>query len=292
MLFSMEQLEAFIASAEAGSFSAGARKLGKAQSVVSTAIANLELDLNVALFDRSARSPVLTGHGQALLAQAKRILDDCGLLLATADEFQAGVEQKISLVVESIAMTQIMADKLKQFELLYPQVEMEILSVGAGDVLKLLTEGRAQLAVLIQVEEIPAGIEFFSIGTLEISCIAAASHPLASLEIVSWQALQRHRQIVLAGRYANEQHRWKLADSIWTTENAISAMQLVSSGIGWSALPLEMVREVIDSGTLTKLPLEFESQPWRQGVDLAWSTQQALGPAARALLQLLKEIKL
>ncbi|MDP2516912.1 LysR family transcriptional regulator [Photobacterium damselae subsp. piscicida] len=45
MQFSIEQLEAFVAAAETGSFSAGARKLNKAQSVISTAIANLELDL-------------------------------------------------------------------------------------------------------------------------------------------------------------------------------------------------------------------------------------------------------
>lgn len=292
MRFSMEQLEAFVAAAETGSFSAGARKLGKAQSVVSTAVANLELDLNLSLFDRSGRSPVLTSHGQALLVNAKRILDDCGLLLAAADEFQAGTEQKVTLVVESIAMTQVMANKLKQFEQQFPLVEVEILSVGTGDVLKLVTEGRAQIAVLIQLEEITPGIEFFGIGTLEISCIAAASHPLSQLKTVSWHALQRHRQIVLAGRYTNEQYRWKLADNIWTTEHAISAMQLVSSGVGWSALPTEMVREVIDSGILTKLPLEFESQPWLQGVDIAWSTQQPMGPAARALLALLKEIRL
>lgn len=51
MRFSIEQLQAFVASAEQGSFSAAARHLGKAQSVVSAAIANLEADLNLSLFD-------------------------------------------------------------------------------------------------------------------------------------------------------------------------------------------------------------------------------------------------
>ncbi|WP_299018917.1 LysR substrate-binding domain-containing protein [uncultured Photobacterium sp.] len=83
-----------------------------------------------------------------------------------------------------------------------------------------------------------------------------------------------------------------MADSVWQTENAISAMQLVSSGIGWTALPVEMVRDVIESGVLTRLALDFESQPWQQGVDIAWSTQHPLGPAAKVLLQLLRTIKL
>lgn len=50
-----------------GSFSAAARKLGKSQSTVSTAIANLEIDLGLNLFDRSSRKPMLTEHGRVVL---------------------------------------------------------------------------------------------------------------------------------------------------------------------------------------------------------------------------------
>ena len=50
---SLEQLKTLLVAAQAGSFSAAARQLGKAQSVVSTAIANLEIDLGLELFDRS-----------------------------------------------------------------------------------------------------------------------------------------------------------------------------------------------------------------------------------------------
>lgn len=292
MRFSVEQLEAFVASAECGSFSAGARHLGKAQSVVSTAVANLEMDLNLSLFERTGRSPVLTMHGQALLVKAKRIIDECGILIATADEFQRGVEQKLTLAVESMAMTQAMADKLKAFELKYPQVEVEILSAGAGDVLQLLEEGRAQFAVLLQLDKPKPCFEFYGIGTLEMWCISAASHPLAKIKAPSWRDLQQHRQILLTGRYGQDKHRWQVADMVWKTENVISAMQLVSSGVGWTALPAEMVRDVIESGILSRLSLDFESQPWHQGVDIAWSTQQGLGPAGKDLLRLLKEISI
>jgi hypothetical protein len=48
MSLSLEQLQAF-AAAETGSFSAAARQLGKAQSVVSAAVANLEIDLGNAV---------------------------------------------------------------------------------------------------------------------------------------------------------------------------------------------------------------------------------------------------
>ncbi|KKL13509.1 hypothetical protein LCGC14_2525030, partial [marine sediment metagenome] len=43
-MFSIDQLHAFIATVEAGSFSAAARRLSKVQSVVSQHIINLEID--------------------------------------------------------------------------------------------------------------------------------------------------------------------------------------------------------------------------------------------------------
>ena len=56
----LDQLRTFATVADAGSFRAAAAKLGRVQSAVSHAIANLEAQLGVALFDRSARRPVLT----------------------------------------------------------------------------------------------------------------------------------------------------------------------------------------------------------------------------------------
>ena len=56
MHYSPEALNAFVEAAALGSFSAAARKLRKSQSTISTAIANLEADLGLTLFDL-ARQP-------------------------------------------------------------------------------------------------------------------------------------------------------------------------------------------------------------------------------------------
>ena len=68
---SLDQLRMFIAAAEEGSFSAAGRRLNRAQSVVSQTIANLEGQLGVTLFERTARYPVLTEAGKLLLADAR-----------------------------------------------------------------------------------------------------------------------------------------------------------------------------------------------------------------------------
>ena len=67
------QLRTFIAAADEGSFSAAGRKLRRAQSVVSQTLANLEAQLGVKLFDRSARYPMLTEEGRSLLGDAQQL---------------------------------------------------------------------------------------------------------------------------------------------------------------------------------------------------------------------------
>ena len=68
MNWNLDQLHLFVRTAESRSFSAVARETGRAQSAVSTAIALLESDLGVTLFERSSgRQPRLTVAGSALL---------------------------------------------------------------------------------------------------------------------------------------------------------------------------------------------------------------------------------
>jgi regulatory helix-turn-helix LysR family protein len=63
---SLDQLSTFIAAVDEGSFSAAGRRLARAQSVISQAVANLEEQIGVKLVDCSALFPVLTDPGRAL----------------------------------------------------------------------------------------------------------------------------------------------------------------------------------------------------------------------------------
>ena len=59
----LDQMRVLVAVADAGSFSAAARKLGRVQSAISQAIQTLETTLRLTLFDRSAKTPRLTDAG-------------------------------------------------------------------------------------------------------------------------------------------------------------------------------------------------------------------------------------
>src|SRR3954471_1301983 len=98
----LAQLEVFLAVVEAGSFSAAARALGRAQSAVTYSIQRLEEEAGVELFDRSAYRPTLTEAGQALAPRAQRIVEDVAAFRSQAKGMAGGLEPEISLVVEAM----------------------------------------------------------------------------------------------------------------------------------------------------------------------------------------------
>src|SRR5712671_5884617 len=88
----LDQLRTFVAAVDAGSFSAAGRKLRRAQSVVSQTLANLEAQLGVKLFDRSARYPKLTDEGRSLLVDARSVADNVDGFKARARAMREGLE--------------------------------------------------------------------------------------------------------------------------------------------------------------------------------------------------------
>ena len=71
----IRDLEYFLACCEARSFTAAARTMHIVQSAMSSAVARLEHELGVPLFDRSVTPVAVTEHGAALRASAQRVLD-------------------------------------------------------------------------------------------------------------------------------------------------------------------------------------------------------------------------
>ena len=72
MNINQDQLIIFITVMETGSFSAAARQLGKVPSAISMSIANLEIDLDLKLFERIGREPLPTPQAQSLYEKSKQ----------------------------------------------------------------------------------------------------------------------------------------------------------------------------------------------------------------------------
>ncbi|MGP6087894.1 LysR family transcriptional regulator [Antarctobacter jejuensis] len=280
---STESLQAFVLAAELGSFSAAARRLNKAQSAVSTAIANLEIDIGLQLFDRSTRSPTLTPEGRALLPHANGILLGTREFMTKAGSMSEGTEDRLGLVVEQGINTAPLYDTFNRFSGAFPSVSLEIFTTGPSDTGALLKEGRADLGVMIAQESYPSGFQFRGVGVSKIVPVCAPDHPLAACLRPGYTELRQHRQIILRSRYRTTDNLTEEAKSptLWLAENPQMIASLVLRGLGWAELPLHSVSHHIAEGRLLRLSCAFQQGDVHEGIDVVWTERRALGRAGQ-----------
>ncbi len=281
MRHSPEALTAFAESAALGSFSAAARKLGKSQSTISSAIANLEIDLGLLLFDRSSRKPVLTGEGKALLGKVREILAASDRLDLAASQLGSGMEARLSVVWSDTYQSDRFEEILSAFEQRFPDLEFECLIAEHGDLVSLVQSGRAQIGVVGAQGSYPPDIGATTIAEQsEITLFAAVTHPLSGLKDITPDTLRKFRELRLA-TYLEPVSAQGIGRS-WSAPSYLMLLEMAVLGFGWAAIPRWMVSRFAEN----KLQeLDARGWPQRVPVDAVWSRQRALGRAGTWLLQ-------
>ena len=293
MKLSLESLQLLVAAADSGSFSAAARVFGKAQSAVSTAIANLEIDLGLTLFDRSGRLPRLTLAGERMVAEARALLAQQGQLQAVAAELAAGVEARLTLAIDDGSLLPWLAPVLEQLAGRYPSLELELLFPMMEDLDEMLLSGRAQLGVGYQGMTTPAALARFGLGQMAMPLVVAPGHPLAQLAAPALADLGRYRQLLVTGRQPGvERERFRLSTTIWWAEGDLSVLELVKRGLGWASVPAFLLTDALARGEVVRLPDAALPAIPALPIELLWPSARALGPAAQWLRQALQAHRL
>ncbi|MDX1267355.1 MAG: LysR family transcriptional regulator [Oceanisphaera sp.] len=280
MSFSLEQLQAFVATVDTGSFSAAARRLGKAQSVISTAVSNLEIDLGNSLFLRSGRYPRLTPAGERLLAEARVILERCEHFRGVAKSLGEGVESRLVLAVDELYPSEQLGALMDEFSRRFPSVELELLFPLMEDVSRMVLEERVDLGIMWRQEILPSALNFHALGWVPLKIVCAPEHALARQQ-VGWEELKRYRQLMVATRNDSEEKvRLRVAADVWWIESHWVIVELVQRNLGWAFVPEHVVAGALDNGYLVSPSLAFDDHDWPVALELIWHKQRPLGKAA------------
>lgn len=280
MSFSLEQLQAFVATVDTGSFSAAARRLGKAQSVISTAVSNLEIDLGNSLFLRSGRYPRLTPAGERLLAEARVILERCEHFRGVAKSLGEGVESRLVLAVDELYPSEQLGALMDEFSRRFPSVELELLFPLMEDVSRMVLEERVDLGIMWRQEILPSALNFHALGWVPLKIVCAPEHELARQQ-VGWEELKRYRQLMVATRNDSEEKvRLRVAADVWWVESHWVIVELVQRNLGWAFVPGHVVAGALDNGYLVSPELAFDDHDWPVALELIWHKQRPLGKAA------------
>lgn len=290
-MFSLEQLRIFVSAADEGSFSACARKLGKVQSAISHSISTLELDLNVELFDRSSRHPRLTPAGEHLLRLARGLLVQANELENTAKSIYQQQETRLTVAADDGLLLPQVFDVLKQVELQFPSVELELLSLPSTDIALEVAAGKLDLGMMFSEIEAIKPIDFCYVGRIDYIAVCHPEHALAALNRVSLTDLLPHRQIAVRGRAQREsQLLLSIASKTWWCSSYSKVLALVNRNVGWAYLPRFMVAAQLTNGQLKTLPVSFDHVSWSVPVDLVFRRGAQHGPVVSYLIRQLQTV--
>ncbi|NHX00646.1 LysR family transcriptional regulator [Pseudomonas fluorescens] len=282
---SQEVLLAFVQAATQGSFSAAARKLGRSQSTISAAVASLEIDLDLVLFDRSSRKPTLTPAGHVMLQRAEAILAATNRMEMSARQLAQGVEPKLTVAISDTYQSARFEAALVGFEQRYPDLELECLIAECDDLIELVQRGRAHLAFAEMQDTYPPDLVTSTVAErTDLALFVKDDHVLTRVERVDQQVLEQHRELRLATIVNPYDSRAK--GRVWSAPSYLMLMEMAEMGFGWAALPRWLVAR-FGNGSLVELTVRGWPRPVY--VDALWSRIYPPGPAGSWLLSKMLE---
>jgi DNA-binding transcriptional LysR family regulator len=269
MQWTLDQLRQFVAAAQAGSFSAAARRIGRAQSAVSTSVGLLEADLGVELFDRSRRNATLTPAGEVMLLEAKELLRQAGGLSQRALSFAGGEDARLSIALDEALPYLVLGALVVELAARFPALELTQLNGTATEVADYVRQGRASIAFHFDRGDPGSAFAHRYLGNVAQGIYVASGHPLAALPEVTRTELARHRQLVMQMEGVDDM---VLSPTVWRTDSFYSIAGMVADGLGWAILPLNIAEYESFRTTLTPVPCAGLSLPmlsvrtlWLQG---------------------------
>jgi len=292
----LDQIRTFVTVADSGSFRSGAARLLRVQSAISHAIANLETELGLQLFDRSGSRPVLTQEGQALLAHARDILLRADAMRARARALGAGVELELTLVVDTLFPIESVALAITRASVGFPSTSFRLESQALGGPIAALDERRCTLAIIVGEDFRNPRLALEAIGSIAQIAVVRSDHPLAELGSrapLGVPDLAGHLQIVLADPTPLSEGRsfGVLSPFTCRVNTQEAKVALIRAGLGWGRLPAWLVEEDLASGRLARVAIpdlgrnsEVQSEAY-----LAHRLDEPLGPVAQAFRRALLE---
>jgi DNA-binding transcriptional LysR family regulator len=289
---SLDQLRTFIAVADEKSFSAAGRHLRRAQSVVSQTLANLEGQLGVKLFDRSARLPVLTDQGRALLAYARAVAGDVDVLKARAKNLAAGLEPELSVAVDVMFPTAPLTDAVAAFQREFDSTLLNF-EVESSAVVEPVLDGRCVVGLAGSWSHVPPNITREPLLTVNVPTIVSPQHPLATYRApIPATVLSEYIQLIHMNPADVSPNRGSAVRStrVWRLSHLGTKLAFLRAGLGYGALPLHVIEADLANGALVQIRLEdAPSEGLAIAMSAIYRTDSPPGPAGRWFMERLKQ---
>lgn len=253
----LDQLRVLVAIAENGSFSAAAHKLRRVQSAISQTVQTLEQAQNVALFDRSSRTPKLTEAGRLLVLRARQVLVQAAMFESAAEAIAAGQEAELAIAVDCFLNESVLLDSLRDLHAQFPDLSVSLYKEGIWASERRVRQGLATLGICLIHPHTAQDLQSHFITWLKLIPVVAPNHPLASeTRWLDKQMLSEHFQLTLTDPTGIDlvEHA-VVSPRLWKFVDLTQRHEMLRRGIGWANMPFHLVADDVESGKLVKLPV-------------------------------------
>ncbi len=288
----VRQLEIFRTLAGELNFTRTAEKVNTVQSNVTAQIRALEDELGAKLFDRLAKSVVLTDAGRRFLPYAEKALStmDEGLRMV-----KSGSEPGGALLIgapESL-LTYRLPEILKRFQKKYPKVELQFRPYWDGSVIAEIETGRLDVAIVMTNTVEWPQVKSLKLSPERVLLLAEPDHPLTRKRAIRPEDLTGQTLLLTE---AGCSYRVKF-DRALTAANAKPAnitefssveaiKQCMMAGMGLGVLPEVVVTRELKAGQLVSL--RWDGPELDIGTRVLWHKDKWMSPNIEAFLGVLR----
>lgn len=292
--FDLNDLQAFRAVVELGSFRKAAEAVNISQPALSRRIDKLEDALGVRLFERTTRSVTLTTIGRVFAPSAEQLLDDLDVaLLGIRDVSSSRLGHVTIACVPSVAYY-FLPNVIASYRRTFPRIRVKLLDSSANEVLSAVISGEADFGVSFLGSQEPE-VEFKVLLQERFVVACRRDHALAGKKRVTWNELYEHDYVSVdktsGNRLLLDQALSAVAPrtpSVCETRHVTTMLGLVEAGLGVAAVP-SMAMPGRDHPVLTSVPLVDPVVKRRVGI--VKRRGKPLTPAAQEFYRTIVETK-
>jgi DNA-binding transcriptional LysR family regulator len=285
----MHELVAFVRVAEAGSFSAAARRHGLTPSAISRQVARLEKATGVSLMRRTTRQLCLTEAGLAVLERGREMVAAAQASLQVAEGHVAMPKGLVRISAPKAFSRHVLQQPLLSFLQHFPQVDVHLLVVDRP--VDPLREGFD--LVIRLTDDPPQGMVARALMPVRQLVLASPSYLASNAGIHTPEDLLAHPCLSIGEQVLDS--RWRFArggdevevvvNSRYTLNHSEMRLAAVEAGLGVGCVPDFVARDALAAGRVVRLLPDWSFDTNYQGIAyLLFSASRYVTPKVRALV--------
>lgn len=293
----LTELRYVVALAQERHFGRAAQKCFVTQPTLSLALAKLEDELGVRLFERNKNEVLVTPMGEAIVEQARRVLDEAGKITSLAKGSQDQLAGALRLGIIPTIGPYLLPELVPILRVRAPNMPLVIEENFTASLVPMLRDGEIDVAIVALPFSV-AGVRTRTLYEEPFSVVVPEGHGWARRKHVRPDELSGENLLVLnAGHCFRDQvleacpGQSNTANPEGRSGSSLETIRnMVASGLGVSVLPATALQPRYGNRLVKEIPFA-EPVPSRK-VAIAWRASFARPDAVEALARAVLEVKL